>query len=219
MSTHTYPESDSCKTSWPFWPQQESLFLGRHPLAISRTFTMSSKTSTHTIDTHRKAIHQQLHDWASDPEVSKYVLALPDSARTACSRVMTALSPPPEDTEDIRPILNAAKEALAKVSSAAMKESSQGFRYFLSKSLSSGASWAHKFSRTWQQEKPSLAVERDERGEEIMGSWRSRQKGGHSYGEVLQELLNGNFLFGFSNYVMLPVHSRKNSLSLNFRPP
>eukprot|EP00959_Pyramimonas_sp_CCMP1952_P171715 3588327-Pyramimonas_sp.AAC.1 len=49
-----------------------------------------------------------------------------------------------------------------------MKESTAGFRKFLSTSLSSGASWAHQFSRTWQVEEPSLNIEKDEGGKEVI---------------------------------------------------
>eukprot|EP00959_Pyramimonas_sp_CCMP1952_P455857 9472233-Pyramimonas_sp.AAC.1 len=106
--------------------------------------------------------------WGKSTHTPQYITAVPESARLAGDKILAALTSPPCSKEDIREVLNAAKEVLAKVSIAAMKEKSMGFRKFLSQSLSSGASWAHRFSRTWQVEEPSLAVERDEGGAEIL---------------------------------------------------
>ena len=111
---------------------------------------------------------KQISTWGTDSQVNQYFTAVPESARNAGNKILAALASPPEMKEDIRDILNAAKEVLAKVSIAAMKESTEGFRKFLNNSLSSGASWAHRFSRTWQVEEPSLAVEKDSGGKEII---------------------------------------------------
>eukprot|EP00959_Pyramimonas_sp_CCMP1952_P083031 1735630-Pyramimonas_sp.AAC.1 len=80
-------------------------------------------------------------------------------AQDLCQKLLADIRASPVEPDRIRNMLSDSKQILAKVSLAAMKENSEGFTELLQQSLNTGASWAHQFSRTWQQPEASLGIE------------------------------------------------------------
>eukprot|EP00959_Pyramimonas_sp_CCMP1952_P300545 6286104-Pyramimonas_sp.AAC.1 len=106
-----------------------------------------------------RAICHQLRAWAQDPTHHETLVAMPEGVRQVGRDLLAEIPELPGDQEKVCSLLNKAKDVLAKVSLAAMKEKSEGFQKYLNRGLSQGASWAHRFTRTWEQPEPSLGIE------------------------------------------------------------
>eukprot|EP00959_Pyramimonas_sp_CCMP1952_P038852 813328-Pyramimonas_sp.AAC.1 len=65
-----------------------------------------------------------------------------------------------------------------------MKEKNEGFAKFLQRSLNTGASWAHQFSKTWQRPEASLGVEIGPHGLEVVEPMAIMQEKAHIWAKL-----------------------------------
>eukprot|EP00959_Pyramimonas_sp_CCMP1952_P143557 3005231-Pyramimonas_sp.AAC.1 len=106
-----------------------------------------------------RAICHRLRAWAEYRTHLETLVAMPEGGHQVGRDLPAEIPELPGGHEKARFLPNIAKEVLANVSLAAMKAKGEVFQKYLNQGLNHGASWARRFTGTWEHPEPSLRVE------------------------------------------------------------